>query len=92
MALRHLVLGCEGEGDAEIDEGLELGIGEVVAVHDIDVRADQTALHQGFPAARCLRLAAALVHRGNQAKITCEGEVVGAHLQRRVVGTEHREA
>ncbi len=40
MAIGHLDFGRHREGDAEIDEGLELFVREVVAVHDVDVRPD----------------------------------------------------
>ena len=49
VALRHLVLRRDREAHAEIDEGLQLGVGEVVAVHDVDVRADQAVLPSGSP-------------------------------------------
>ena len=92
VALRHLVLRRDREAHAQIDEGLELGVGEVVAVHDVDVRADQALRHQGLPAARRLGLAAALVHRGDQAHFPGEREVVRADLERRVVRAQHGHA
>ena len=92
MALRHLVLRRDREAHAQIDEGFQLGVGEVVAVHDVDVRADQALRHQGLPAARRLGLAAALMHGGDQAHFPGEREIVRADLERRIVRTQHRHA
>ena len=59
---------------------------------DIDVWADETLRHQGFPAAGRPGLAAALVHRGNQAQLLGQSEIMGAHLERGIVRAQHRHA
>ena len=92
VTLCHFVLWRDREGDAAIDEGLELCVRKIVAVHDVDVRPDQAAAHQLFPAAGSLGLAAALVHRRHEAELAGEGEVVGADLQGRIVRPEDRDA
>ena len=59
---------------------------------DVDVRPDQPALHQRFPAARSPGLAAALVHRRDQPEFARQGEVVGADVEGRVMRSQDRHA
>ncbi len=92
VALRHLVLRRDREADAEIDEGFQLLVGEVVAVHDVDVRPTRPRCIRVSQPPGSLGLAAALVHGGDQAELLGQREVVVADLERRVVRAEHRHA
>jgi hypothetical protein len=65
VTLAHFVFRRHGEADAEIDETAQPVVGEIVAVHDIDVVAHQTLRLQNVPPLRRLGGAAALVHRSD---------------------------
>ena len=92
VALRHLVLRRDREAHAEIDEGLELRVGEVVAVDDVDVRADQAVAPSAPPSrpASWPRRRPGASRR--QAELPGQREVVRADVERRIVRAEHRHA
>ena len=82
----------DGEADPEIDEAAQPLVGEIVAVDDIDVVADQALLLQNIPPSRRLGGAAALVHRSDETEFTRQPEIVQRDLERRIMRTEDREA
>ena len=52
MALAHFVFHRRHEADREIDEAAQPVVGEIIAVHDIDVVAHQTLRLQNVPPLR----------------------------------------
>ena len=89
VALDHLVLRRHREGDAEIDQPLQEIVGQIVAMDDVDVGTDEAGVDQLLPAAWCLRRAAALMHRGDQAELARQPEIMHGHVERRIMRTEN---
>ena len=90
VALRHLAFGRGREAHAELAEALQLRVVERVAVHDVDVVAEQARGLEPLPAVGRARRAAALVQRGDEAELARHAEVVQRDLERRVVRAEDR--
>ena len=61
-----------------------------MAVHDVDVFAQQTSSLQLLPAIGRARRATALVHGGDQPQIFGHRKVVQGDVQRRIMRPEHR--
>ena len=89
MTLEHFGLWGQGETHALVEHEAQLGIGQVVAVHDVVVVAQQAFFGQSVPSVGHAGCSTRAVHAGDQTKLAGEFEVVHRHVIGRVVRAQN---
>ena len=82
MALRHFAFGRCRKTHAQPAKPLELIVAQRMAVHDVDVLAQQPGGLQLVPALGRARRTTALVHGRDQPQVFGHGKVVQGEFQR----------
>ena len=80
VALAHFALSRGRKAQAQLAKTLELRVIQRMAVHDVDVLAQQAGGFELLPAVRGAGRPAALVQRSDQPQFLGHGEVVHRHV------------